>query len=229
MSQSGMIKNTDFSADLLLNKIMTGQYRTQNNNSITIAGRMNAAHLDSTATKLNIEAETARKGMVLADSAANGLSEILERVRDFAEINTTLTGSDLQSAASEVQSQLTTLIGTQVNGTSVLGGETNVLLGQGDTTGVKVGLDLANETAYKAFTEALTDLVDNGTAIDDTVIKSAINELMVNITNEAGKSNVLENRYNSLNDLANSYHDASDDQVVTAGGNSTLLINKLLG
>ena len=42
MSTSGLVKNTDFPSDLILNKVMNGQYSATSGKTITLGGRVNA-------------------------------------------------------------------------------------------------------------------------------------------------------------------------------------------
>ena len=71
--------------------------------------------------------------------------------------------------------------------------------------------------------------MENGTTtVDASSIDAAINSLYAAVAAEGTKASVLGNRYDTLNDMAASYKNASDSQVVTAGGSPTSLLNALL-
>jgi len=75
---SGLVKNTDFSAELLLNKVMNKQYKSQNGNTLTLAGRLNASKLDSEAQQFGVQAENLAKAVTFADGSQDVMAELLD-------------------------------------------------------------------------------------------------------------------------------------------------------
>ncbi|MBQ7607732.1 MAG: hypothetical protein IJU76_07140 [Desulfovibrionaceae bacterium] len=228
---SGLVQNTDFSSDLLLNKVMNGQYSATSGKTITLAGRINASQLDTQATKYAVQAENVREGAVYADAVANALSEFADIAKRAGQINASMSGEALKEAATGLKAELAELVKTKAdNGTDLFGASgPTVDLGQGAGT-ITLGQNSANG-GISALSSALSTLAE-GSNITATgsgnTLEVAQTKLLGEISDASAKAALLENRYTSLNDLISSYKNASDDQVVNAGGNSTSLLNNLL-
>lgn len=223
---SGLVQNTDFSSDLLLNKIMNGQYSATSGKSITLAGRLNASDLDTQATTYAVQAENVRKSSVYADALANGLSEIADIAKRAAQYNASMDGEALKKAAAGLQQELTSLLNTTTDGGNKLFSSViSTDLGQG--AGSVVIASNISAGGISSLSTALSTLAA-GSNITGTDLEKAQQVLLGEISDASAKAALLENRYNSLNDLISSYRNASDEQVVNAGGNSTSLLNNLL-
>lgn len=226
-STSGLIQNSDFSSDLLLNKVMNGQYSATSGKTITLAGRLNAAKLDNAANKLGIEAGNVREGAVYADAVANAVSEVADIAKRASNINSSMSGDALKSAAQGLYDELTGLLGLKVDvdntSTAIFGNTLKYNLGQGS----------GDFTIGQATTGAISSLQDQLKTMTGGSTSSTIDDIygqmLGEVTNAASKAALFENRYTSMNDLLTSYRNASDDQVVNAGGNSTSLLNNLIG
>lgn len=242
MANTGLVQSTDFSSDLLLNKVMNGQYRANSGKTITLAGRINAVTLDGQATQYNVQAENARLGAIDADAVANSLTEIADIAKRAIQINKTMSGDDLAAAATGLKDELDAILKTENSNGDLLFGTDTVKhdLGQGSGE-ITISVD-PTKGGIKALSDALTSMStatpdDPSTTADesvpptpaaDGVLEGAFGNILAETTNAASKAALFQNRYSSLNDLTTSYASASNDQVVNAGGNSTSLLNNLL-
>ena len=226
-STSGLTENTDFAAELLLNKIMNGQYRTTNGNTITMGGRINAAHLDVASRANNAAAGNVAKGVTIVDGTQDALTEVLALAKNAYEAATTTKDSAaLAALGTEFSSQLNSLISTTLDGVAVLGTTTGIDLGAGSGT-LSAGVDLTADAGYQALSSAIGSMAAGNTSAAYSTMEKAINGILGLISVAGAQANLLNNRYDMLNDLASSYHTASDHQVVTQGGNATSLLNAL--
>ena len=156
-SSSGLVENTDFAAELLLNKVMNGQYRAESGKTLTMAGRINAANLDATAKTYNVSAENIQKGSVIADATQDALTEMIALAKRVQEASLVTTDSNaLSKLGTEFSNQFAALYDTEVEGVSVLQGTTGVDLGLGGSVSVGVSGD--------------TDLNALSTAIENTAL-----------------------------------------------------------
>ncbi|MBQ9407182.1 MAG: hypothetical protein IJU37_10675 [Desulfovibrio sp.] len=228
-STSGLVENTDFSADLLLNKIMNGQYRTNNGNTITMGGRINAAHLDVASRVNNADAANAAKAVTIVDGVQNALTEVLAVAKNAYEAAKTINDTTAMSRiGTEFSNELSKLLDTKLDGIQVLKSQTAINLGAGSGS-ISAGIDLSSEGAYVSLTKAVSSMAAGTTGnAGYSVIETAINDLLGLVSVAGAQASLLNNRYDMLNDLSQSYHTASDHQVVTQGGNSTSLLNALL-
>lgn len=228
MATAGLVKNTDFPSDLILNKVMNGQYSATSGKTVTLAGRVNAAKLDAQATTYGVQAENVRKGVVYGDAVANALSEISDIAKRASQANASMSGDALTAFAKGLYSEFESLLKTQdADGKSLFGGTAPSFdLGQGSGT-VTLG-QASTAGGIAALTKAFSSLT-GGTNITDGSIEDAQGLLLADISTASAKAALFENRYNSLNDLISSYESASTDQVVNTGGNSTSLLNNLIG
>ena len=189
---------------------------------------MNASKLDAQATTYGVEAENVRQGAVYGDAVANALTEIADIAKRASQANASMSGDQLKNFASGLMAELGSLVATQAdNGAALFGnGTVTYDLGQGSGT-VTLSVNSASG-GIKALSTALATL-SAGTNLTDGSVEDAQGLLLADVTTASAKAALFENRYNSLNDLIRSYKNASDDQVVTAGGSSTSILNNLIG
>ena len=223
-SSTGLTKNTDFAAELILNKVMNAEYRATSGNTLTLGGRMNASKLDATAHTYNVQAENIAKAKTLADATENALTELLALAKRAQEVNLVENSTNLQRLGKEFQTQFNSLLTTEVESLKVLNGTKAASLGLGSGE-VTLGVSGTADAGIAALSSALSSLAAGSSASNwDTVIDQLTTSLGV----EGSKAALINNRYDVLNDLAASYKDASDAQAVTAGGSSTSLLGELL-
>ncbi|MBQ9537066.1 MAG: hypothetical protein IJU79_04660 [Desulfovibrionaceae bacterium] len=226
-SSSGLVKNTDFSAELLLNKIMNNEYRANSGKTLTIGGRMNAAKLDADAQLFGIDAENVAKNVAIADATQDALEEILSLAQK-AQSAAKLTDTAAQVAlGTEYKNQLAELLKATVNGVSILNTTQTAGLGLGAGQ-ITLGLEMSANDGYKALTSALSAISAGTGSSAVSVLESAVNQLISTVAVHGSKAALLSNRYDALNDMATAYKDASDAQAVNTGGNATSLLNSLL-
>ena len=222
-SSSGLVENTDFAAELLLNKVMNGQYRADSGKTLTMAGRINAANLDAKAKTYNVNAENIEKGSVIADATQDALTEMIVLAKKIQEANLSTTDTDaLVKLGTEFSNEFAALYGTAVEGVNVLNGTQTVGLGLGGSVSVGV----SGDADIQALSTAVASMV--GGANITTNLDDIIAHLYATIATEGAKASLLANRYDTLNDLAANYKVASDNQAVTEGGSPTSLLNHLL-
>ncbi|MCR4666351.1 MAG: hypothetical protein K5657_03555 [Desulfovibrio sp.] len=224
---TSLVKNTDFAAELLLNKVMNGQYRTENGKTLTMAGRINASKLDSTANTFNVQAENVAKGSTIADATQDALTEVLNLAKSLQNSAASITDSEaLKTMAAAYKSELAKLTATEVDGFAVLGGTTGVDMGL-ESGELDVGVDVTGLGGYSDLSGAISNM-ESGTAVTASSLDAIVSNLYAAVAAAGTKASVLGNRYDTLNDMASSYKNASDSQVVTAGGSPTSLLNSLL-
>ena len=220
---SGLTKNTDFAAELILNKVMNGQYKASNGNTLTLGGRINAAHLDAQAHTLDVTAENVVKARTIADATVNGLTEMISLAKKAQESNNgSIASTDLAKIGTELQKQFGEIYKATVEGVSVLSGSTTVGLGLGNGA---LTLGASGDAGIAALSSALSSLAAGSTASN---LETTIDALAASLGVHGSRASVIQNRYDMLNDLAVSYKEASDDQAVAGGGSPTSLLNALL-
>lgn len=222
-SSTGLVQNTDFSAELLLNKVMNKQLKTQNGNTITLTGRMNASKLDAQAQSYGVLAENVAKGATIATATQNALTEMLSLAKKAQEANVMTDTDQMKKLGKELQNQYSALISTQVEGVSVLQGSTafDLGLGSGNLT-----LGLGNNSSFLSSLNTALGSISGGSSASN--LDTIVNDLYGLLSVEGTKADLVNNRYDAINDLVSSYKTASDNQVVTEGGSATSLLNSLL-
>lgn len=224
---SGLVENTDFAAELLLNKIMNGQYRTTNNNTVTMGGRINAAHLNAASRVNNADAANVARNRTIVDATQNALTEILDLAqRAYAESSANSDATYLSKMGTEFSTELQELLKVTLDSNAVLSAAVPIGLGAGAGT-IAGGVNLTADAGYAALTAAIGAMTAGSQGAASN-FESAINSLLALVATTGAQANLLKNRYDMLNDLSQSYHTASDNQVVTQGGNATSLLNALL-
>ncbi|MCR5813545.1 MAG: hypothetical protein K6G15_03490 [Desulfovibrio sp.] len=222
-TSSGLVENTDFAAELLLNKVMNGQYRAESGKTLTMAGRINASHLDARARSYNVSAENIEKGSVIADATQDVLAEMIALAKKVQEANLSTTdATSLTKLGTEFSNQFSTLYNTVVEGISVLQRTQGVDLGLGG----QISVGVSGDADLTALSTAVADLAGGSTTAQN--LDDIIAHLYATVAAEGSKASLLGNRYDTLNDLAANYKTASDNQAVTEGGSPTSLLNHLL-
>lgn len=226
---TGLVRNTDFSAELLLNKVMNKQYKTQNGNTLTLAGRLNASNLDSQAQGYGVLAGNVAKAATFADATENALTEMLDlakRVQGAA--NSTSDTAAMQKLGTALQSEYDSLLASSVDNVALIGGTKEAKLGLGSSSITLGSADYGTAGALGNLKTALAAMSAGSTTTDPTTLDTTISQLNAAVAAEGSKASVLHNRYDALNDLSASYLQASNDQAVTAGGSASSLLNSLL-
>lgn len=225
-SNTGLVKNTDFSAELLLNKVMNKQYKTQSGNTLTLAGRLNASQLDSAAQRFGVQAENVAKAATFADGVQDNMTELLDLTKQVqSALNSTTDTASLQRLGNSFSSQFDGIVAASIDGAQLLGGTKAADLGLSSGTLTLGQSDISK--AYSSLTSAIASMA-NGSAYDPSNLDTTIAQLNAGIAAEGSKASLLHNRYAALNDLASSYLNASNDQAVTEGGSASSLLNSLL-
>ena len=219
-------RNTDFAAELLINRVMNGQLETKNGKTINAASRLMATRHDATAFSCDVLAENVAWGKTIVQGTQNALTELVDQVKKIRETfsvdDASVRNSDI---ASSYVDQLNAILQTEVNGLQVLSSGTGLDLNIGINSQdfINIGnADVSSGPAFSTLRYNLTNGVSGYSTISDDCDK-ALEELFGAIANQGVKYKILDNRYVMLNDLASSYHDASDDQAVNMGGSMSVL------
>ena len=229
---SGLVRNTDFSAELLLNKVMNQTYRTENGKTLTLAGRINAAKMDSQAFQYGIQAENLAKAQTVVNATQDALTEVVAMAKKIQSSEVDSSSASRAKLAAELRTELTEKVKTVVEGLSILSSGNSSTVGLGLGSGVMtIAPSAATDGglgAINSLSSALSSLSVSSATADRSLINSIIEDLYGAIAVEGAKAELINNRYDTLNDIARSYKEATDDQVVTQGGSPTSLLNALL-
>ncbi|MBE6440883.1 MAG: hypothetical protein E7022_00920 [Desulfovibrio desulfuricans] len=231
--------NNDFASELVLNRIMNGQIKSDTGKTVTAAGRVMASRLDATAFANSVTAANVSSGLTFAQGAQDALTELVSKVKKLQELASgAVSDEEARAYSTSLKTDIDAILNTKIDGKSVLGtaagGGTlpSVNLGLGSSS-LNVGIDVnASGTKFNAlyallgqtgFTRAVATPGDAADAITD-----AINELNAAIATVGSQYDTMNNRYQMLNDLNETYHAASDMQAVTAGGSASSLLSRIL-
>jgi len=132
----------------------------------------------------------------------------------------------MQRLGNSFSSQIEALKKTMINGQSALGGTFTADMGLGSGSFVLGQSDFSN--AYSGLTAAIGSIATGNVSVDPSTLDGTISQINAAIAAEGAKASLIHNRYDALNDLASSYVEASNNQVVADGGSATSLLNSLL-
>lgn len=225
--------NNDFASELVLNRIMNGQIKSDTGKTVTAAGRVMASRLDATAFANSVAAANVSNGLTIAQSAQNAMTELAAKVKKLQELGATAkTNDEVQAYAAGMKTEIEALLDTQADGAEVIGGKAGdkalqtVDLGLGSGP-VNVGVQV-NKSGTK-FNDLYAVLSTGATQANiDGLCSDAIDELYAAIATVGSQYDTMNNRYQMLNDLNETYHAASDMQAVTAGGSASSLLSRIL-
>ena len=131
--------NTDFSSELLLNRIMNGQMKTDTGKTVTAGTRSTAAKLDATALSLGVSAAAVGSAKTIAQGTQSALTEVVAQLKSLRDQLASPT-ADKSTIAGTYAANLTALLGTTVDDTVVLGATgKNVKLGTSNGEIMTVG------------------------------------------------------------------------------------------
>lgn len=230
---SSLSTSNDFAAELLLNRIMNGQLKADSGKTVTAGSRALAARLDTTAQSYGSLSSNVAAAQTLVQGAQDAVTEMISQLKYYTSAISNMDVADAKALWTDINTNLTALLATVIDDGSgaplaVLGSTGKAVslgLGTAETTTVG-GLDVASGTAYSALTSG----VSGATATSDiqSLCDDAIDELYGVVTRCGAQANLLANRYDMLNDLATTYHTASDEQATSTGGSASSLLNALL-
>ncbi|MBR4742298.1 MAG: hypothetical protein IK079_05315 [Desulfovibrio sp.] len=231
--------NTDFAAELRLNRIMNGQETTSSGKIVNAASRNMATRHDSLALNYNVLADNVACAQTVVTTTQNALTELVSEVKTLREFCISADDdAQAQQFAASIKEKIDAILDTECTivkddnelpikvlgnqGKTISMGET--LLGGAHTDSMVVGnADVLGGTKFNALYSGLSSItVSNAKTLCD----DALDELFGKISNQGVQFNVLSNRYHMLNDLASTYHMGSDDQGVSTRY-STNVINAL--
>ena len=228
-------RNTDFAAELVINRIMNGQLETKDGKTINAAGRLMATRHDATAYTYGALAENVAYGKTIVEGTENALTELKSQIEHIRDIFSADDLQNTQDLAESLLDNLDAILATEINGVKVLDntgfdvtlsidGNETIKIGQGDARGGTYFGTLYNELdALKTNTPIApsTSLPTQSDIVNHC--NDALTELIAKIGTEGQNWGILDNRYVMYNDLASTYHTASDDQVVHMGGSMSIL------
>lgn len=211
-----------------ITKIMNHRITPNSGKTVTVRGVINASELESAACTYNAQAENIKKSSVLADGTFNTLAEVIQVARRVADVNSATKDSNVfLKLGSEFKTELSKLLDTTIDGKKVLAETIKIDTGLGSGT-VEIGVNLAEDDHYKVVEAATSIMAADGKAYDDQVkLDNAVDGLYTTASVASAKASFLDNRYNTLCDLAENTKNAKVKQVVRAGGSPTSLLNSI--
>ncbi|MBQ7606467.1 MAG: hypothetical protein IJU76_00545 [Desulfovibrionaceae bacterium] len=232
---SPLTQDSDFASELLLNRVMNGQAEAQSGMTVTAANRALASKFDAAGYSYNVLAENVAEGMTIVDTTQNALTELLSQVKRFGELVSSAEDSSMATElAKSMQKNFDAILDTESHGVRVLQnagkeitmGENFVLGSNGVRDVLPVGnVDIANSSgAFGTLYDAITSSsVTADNAMD--YANDAVDQILGAIAKEGARHQILSNRYTMLNDLASTYHKASDDEAKQNVASDYTLLN----
>ncbi|MBQ7738905.1 MAG: hypothetical protein IJT59_04565 [Desulfovibrionaceae bacterium] len=232
-SLTAVERNTDFAAELLLNRVMNGQLETSKGKTINGATRHMATCHDATAYTYGVLAENVAYGKTIVEGTQNALTELVDQVKKIRNIYSTDDSSVFDpSVTSALKSNIDSLLATEIEGVTVLGNSgRNLTLGIEGNEQITIGkANVNNSTAHAAFHNFYDELsrLSNGTSTSTStqirdLCDKAMTDLYGEIATQGQQWNILDNRYTMFNEMVSSYHQFSDEQAVNMGGSMSVL------
>lgn len=225
--------NSDFASELVLNRIMNGQLKSDTGKTVTAGGRATASRLNATAHANAVAASNVAAGLTLATGAQNALTELVKKVETLRKDAAAAKDDDEAKAiAATIRNDIDAILQTQIDATFVLGGKD----GDKDLGTVSLGLDSGNATVGVKVNEGTTKFkvlygkLGSFTIEDATseTMTNAINELYQDIALAGSQYETLNDRYEMINDLNTTYKTASDNQAITEGGSASSLLSQII-
>lgn len=236
-------QGTDFASELLLNRVMNGQQEPESGKTITAANRALASKFDATSYTYGVLAENAAVGKTIVDTTQNALTELLDQVKSVGQNLTGLDGSTAQSLAGVAVNALDAILATESSaapGKKLLQSDTfPITIGEIPTNSSDIGTvdtltvgGININASGLALDNLRTELVGiaGGTITYDSarlaqLTSKAQDQIMGAIAREGSRQQILSNRYDLLNDLITSYHQASDDAAKQLYASDNTLLN----
>ena len=231
---------SDLAAELLLNKIMNGQIKTESGKTVTAGTRAKSSELNRQAIEPSIASANVKAGTAKALEIQTHLTEAKTY---FENLDKALAGATLDTAkslAKDAQTYIANLALREVDGVAVFnaGSTTDVSLGVG-TESLALGgiaLDTAFAVADTGLTASLAGIL---AATDDTTLATAVGKARTGLDDAIDVSNAglgltgmqvstLEGRSVILDDIAATYTDAATKQSIVATGGASGLLNNVL-
>jgi len=211
-----------------ISKIMNHRVTPTSGKTVTLGGLVNTSELESSAHLYNVQAENIKKSSVLADGTFNTITEVIQVAKRVADANASTKDSDtFIKLGTEFKAELANLLATTIEGKKILSETTTVDLGLGSGT-VEVGVKLTDDDHYKVVEAATKTMADDGKAYGDQgKLDIAVDGLYSVAAVASAKAGFLDNRYNTLNTLANNTKNATEKQAVYAGGTPSSLLNSI--
>ena len=232
---SALPSKYDFASELVLNRIMNGQVETNGGKTINTATRNMATRHDATALSCDVLAANVAADKTIVETTQDALTEIIYQIEKVREASLAV-DVDIDAFGHALQDNFDSLLATEVQGVKVFQGR-----GETATIGnpavnlfetLDVGdLDLRSTSTSPKFADFYTGIASGGSLITQAgsrdqvaqLCDDAIQELKGYIVRKGAQINILNNRYDMYNDLAATYHDASDGEAMNMGGSTGIL------
>lgn len=221
-NSSGISQNNNFSAELLLNKIMNGQVQSNNGNTITLGTRSAASKLSREGAAYGVSAANLEGHIADVNAIQNTVSGILEQVKNVSKAD------DSKTALKEIGDSIAQLLLTKVGGGVSLIGDAGIEIATG--LGGKVTLGGYNINADGTALMKLQGQLATGDVTNiDLFVTNAVNQLLGVSAQVGSQIGLLSNSRDILQNFASDYGNASNNQVVMQNGSSTGLLGNVLG
>ncbi len=215
-------------AELLLNKVMNGQLRSESGTTITAGLRSSANELNREALASSLDAAEVKKGQVVATEYQDAVTELHTYLNNA---KASLVGADATTEArilAETNAYLTgmeekTIGFTDADATTaaaVFDGTNSALVSLGGGETFKIGGNSTLNTAIAAFTAASGSTSANlDTLLSNVNAELAATGLQVNL---------IEGRSALLEDVASTYADVAGEQYAIGANTTNDLLNNIL-
>ena len=226
---SSLTQDSDFAAELLLNRIMNGQMQPESGRTVTAANRALASSFDQTAAGYGVLAENVAFGKTIVQGTQNALTELVNQVKSLGKLCSAADSAlQAQTLALDIKQNIDDILATKVFGTDVLGnnGKT-IAIGEASSETMDVGQANVNAQG-SAFNTLYTSLSSLTPSSVEPLCSAAVDELYGAIAKQGAQYAVLSNRYDLLNDLASTYHKASDDEAKQQSASQTTLLDVVM-
>jgi hypothetical protein len=237
---SNRVGGNDLAAELLLNKIMNGQVKTESGKTVTAGSRAKASELNRQAVAPSIASANVKAGIASAVQIQTHLTEGKAYLENLDKALADTTQVSAKKLATDAKKYMGNFLNLEVDGIKVFEDTANTIdvsLGFGDTLTLgDIDFDSVHAAALVTSLDALiattpaTTEADLATAVknvrDD--LEAAIATANSNLGLTGMQVQTLEGRSAVLDDLSATFTDAASQQfVVGTGGAEDLLGNVL--
>ncbi|MCR5815064.1 MAG: hypothetical protein K6G15_11325 [Desulfovibrio sp.] len=222
-----LTQDPDFASELLLNRIMNGQMVPDSGKTVTAANRALATNCDATGASYGVIAANTAAGMTIVQGTQDALTELVNQVKTLGEICSACeTNSEAQRVAQQVKNTIDEILAANVNGVTVLGNTgTDVTIGESEKLTVGKANVNRSGSAFDALYSSLSSITPGNAR---NLCDAAAEELYGAIATQGAQYNILSNRYDMLNDLVGTYHQASDEAAKQARASAETLLSVVL-
>ncbi len=221
--------SSGLAAELLLNKVMNGQVKSESGKTITAGLRASSNELNRDALAYSLDAAEVKKGQATAIEYQDAVTEMNEFL---SNAKASLVGADDATTArilAETTTYLTKMqaktIGTAADGTTATAVFANTaapaVVSLGGTESYNIGGNTTLNGAINTFVAAAD-------AADEDDLTAVLNASSAELAATGLQVNLIEGRSSLLEDVASTYADVAGEQYAIGADTTTDLLNNIL-